>query len=150
MLVAGRPLWFHRALHTGVDGIERRRAADVKPVSLLTAEAQIGDSFGYVDLTEQFSGGRVAAHAVLVRIAPTDGKPNSTIGVSAHAIRDAGLRHVRKDLAVRHFARADIQVEYTDMRRIVGPVGEAGVDDIELLLVGREGNYVGLNEVIDH
>jgi hypothetical protein len=45
--------------------------------------------------------------------------------------------------------RPNIQVEHADMRRVVRPVREAGVDDIELLLVGREGNTVRLHEVID-
>ena len=36
------------------------------------------------------------------------------------------------------------------MRRVVRPVGEAGVADIELLLVGREAKAVGLDEVVDH
>ena len=35
------------------------------------------------------------------------------------------------------------------MRRVVRPVREAGVDDIELLLVRREDNAVGLHEIID-
>jgi hypothetical protein len=36
------------------------------------------------------------------------------------------------------------------MRRVVGPVGEAGIADIELLLVRREAKAVRLHEVIDH
>jgi hypothetical protein len=56
------------ALRTRVDCVERCRAADVKPISLLTAEAQVGDSFRYVDLAEQIAAWSVAAHAGLVRI----------------------------------------------------------------------------------
>src|SRR5579863_3535983 len=41
--------WLHRALHARVDRIERRRAADVQPVSLLATEAQIGDGFRNMD-----------------------------------------------------------------------------------------------------
>src|ERR1700730_17300043 len=98
------------ALHTRVDCVERCRAADVESVSLLTAEAQIGDSFRYVDLAEQIAVTRVGAHAVLVRIAPAHGAPNIPVGVSAHPVGDAGLGHFRKDLAVRHFSGRDIQV----------------------------------------
>ena len=36
------------------------------------------------------------------------------------------------------------------MRRVVRPVGEAGVENIELLLIWREGYAVGFHEVIDN
>src|SRR5713226_10185887 len=139
--------WLQSALHTRVDCIERCRAANVKSVSLLTAEAQVGDSFRYVDLAEQIAVRSVAAHTVLVRIAPTHGAPNTPIGVTARPVGNAGLGHFRKDFAVRHLSGAHIKVEHADMRRVVRPVREAGVEDIELLLVGREGNAVGLHEV---
>jgi hypothetical protein len=42
-----------------------------------------------------------------------------------------------------------IHVEHADMRRVVRAVGEAGVDDVELLLVGRETMPVRLYEVVD-
>ena len=47
-------------------------AANLESISLLTAEAQIGDGFRDVDLAEQIAVRRVTAHAVLVRITPTD------------------------------------------------------------------------------
>src|SRR5437879_10908990 len=130
----------HSALRARVDSIERCLAADVKSISLLTAEAQVGDSFRYVDLAEQIAVWSVAAHAVLVRIAPTYGAPNTPGGVTADPIGNAGLGHVRKDFAVRCLSGPHIQVEHANMRRVVRPVREAGVDDIELLLVRREGN----------
>src|SRR5450631_1600440 len=136
-------------LHTRVDRIERCRAADVKSVSLLTAEAQVGDSFRYVDLAEQIAVFGVAAHAVFFRITPTHGAPDAPFGVTAHPVGNAGLGHFRKDFAVRHLSGPHIQVEHADMRRVVRPVREAGVEDIELLLVRREGNAVGLDEVVD-
>src|SRR5229473_91831 len=141
--------WLQSALHTRVDCIERCRAADVKSVSLLTAEAQIGDSFRYVDLAEQIAVRSIAAHAVFVRIAPTHGAPDTPIGVSAHPVGNAGLGHFRKDFAVRHLSGRHIQVEHADMRRVLRPVREAGVEDIEILLVRGEGKAVGLHEVID-
>src|SRR5262249_50595045 len=142
-------LRLQRTLHTGVDRIERCRATDVEPVSLLTAEAQVGDGFGYVDLAEQIAVGSVAAHAILLRITPTEGAPDPPVAVSAHAIRDAGLGHLRKDFAVRQLSRPMIHVEHADMRRIVRPIRKAGVDDVKLLLVGREGEAVGLDEIVD-
>src|SRR3979490_302852 len=114
--------WLKSTLHTRVDCIERCRAADVKSVSLLTAEAQIGDRFRYVDLAEQIAVRSVAAHAVLVRIAPTHGAPNTPGGVTAYPVGNAGLGHVRKDFVVPHLSHLNIQVEDADMRRAMRPV----------------------------
>src|SRR6267154_3717651 len=141
--------WLQGALHTRVDCVERRRAADIKSISLLTAEAQVGDGFRYVDLAEQIAVSSVTAHAVLVGIAPTHGAPETPGGVTAQPVGNAGLGYFRKDFAVRHLSGRHIQVEHADMRRVVRPVREAGVADIELLLVRREAKAVGLHEVID-
>src|SRR5712692_9587190 len=124
--------WLQSALHTRVDCIERCRAADIKSIPLLTAEAQVGDSFRYVDLAEQIAVWSVAAHTVLARIAPTHRAPNTPGGVTAHPVGNAGLGHFRKDFAVRDFSGPDIHVEHADMRRVFRPVREAGVEDIEL------------------
>src|ERR1700720_996271 len=80
-----------RALHTRVDRIERGRAADIKPVPLLTAEAHVGDSFRNVGLAEQIPAGPVAAHAVLLRIAPTPRAPGASVPVAAHPVGNASL-----------------------------------------------------------
>src|SRR5262245_52064953 len=141
--------WLHSALDASVDCVERCRAADVKSISLHTAEAQVGDSFRYVDLAKQIAVWGVAAHAVFPRIAPTHGAPNTPGGVTAHPVGNAGLGHFRKDSAVRRLSSPDIHVEHADMRRVVRPVRAARVNDIELLLGRREGNAVGLHEVID-
>src|SRR6476620_12572267 len=47
-----KPSRLHGALRAGVDRIKRCRAADIESVSLLAAEAQIGNRFGYVDLAQ--------------------------------------------------------------------------------------------------
>src|SRR5882757_10551030 len=109
------PSWLKSTLHTHVDCIERCRAADVKSVSLLTAEAQVGDSFRYVDLAEQIAVFGVAARAVLVWIAPTHGAPKAPGGVTAHPVGDAGLGHFRKDFAVRRLSGRHIQVKGANM-----------------------------------
>src|SRR3954452_22897725 len=102
-----------------------------------------------MDLADQIPGRSVAAHAIFIRIAPTHGAPNAPVGVAAHTIGDAGLWHLRKDFAVGYFSGRKIQIENPNMRRVVRPVRKAGVDDIEFLLVGRQGNAVGLHEVIN-
>src|SRR5260370_33595981 len=85
--------WLHCTLRTGVDCVERRRAADVKSISLLTAEARVGDGFRYVDLAEQIAVRSVTAHAVLVGIAPTHGAPTTPGGVAAHPVGKSGVVH---------------------------------------------------------
>ena len=60
-----------------------------------------------------------------------------------------GLGISAKTLLFESFPAAEIHVEHADMRRVVRPVREAGVADIELLLVRREAKAVGLHEVID-
>ena len=41
--------------------------------------------------------------------------PNAAVPIGAHPIGDARLRHLRKDLAVRHFAIVVIHVEHADV-----------------------------------
>src|SRR5437588_11903149 len=113
--------WLQSALHARVDWIERCRAADIQSVALLAAEAQIGDGFRNMDLAEQIALGGVAAHAVLVRIAPSHRAPNAALPVTAHAVGNAGLGHIRKDLAVRGLSGRHIEVEHANMRRVVRP-----------------------------
>jgi hypothetical protein len=116
---------------------------------LLTAEAQVGNSFRDVNFAEQFALWSVAANAVLARIAPAHGTPDTPGGISAHPVGNAGLWHFGKDFAVRHLSGPNVHVEHADMRWVVWSVREARVDDIELLLVRRKGNAVGLDEVIN-
>src|SRR6266700_6600876 len=119
ILLRHSPLPIHSrlqgALRTRIDRVERCRTADIKSIALLIAETQIGDGFRYVDLAEQLAVGGVAAHAVLVRIAPTHGAPYAPLGVTAHAVGNAGLGHVRKDLVVPQFSHLNVQVEDADM-----------------------------------
>src|SRR4051812_16853841 len=138
----------HGALYARIDGVERSRTADVKPVSLLTAEAQIGDGFRYVDFSEEIAVSRVAAHAVLVRITPADRAPHASFGVAAHPVGNAGLRHVREDLAVRRLSGGHIEIKRANMRWVFRSVGESGIAHIELLLVRRDGKAIGFHEVI--
>jgi hypothetical protein len=44
-----------------------------------------------------------------------------------------------RDNTTRYFPALDIDVEDADMRWVVRAVGESGSDDVELLLVPREG-----------
>ena len=102
-----------------------------------------------VDLAKQLASRGIAANAILVRIAPADGAPDAAIPIGAHSIGDARPLYFRKHLAVRHLAIVVIHVEYADVRRVLWIVGEPGIDDVELLLVGREGDAVRLDEIVN-
>ena len=110
-------------------------------------EAEVSDSFRYVDLAEQIAFRSVATHAVLLWIAPTYGAPNPPIGVGAHPVGYAGLGHFRKHFAVRHLS-GPLCRRRRGYATGCGSIRESGVDDRELLLVRREGDAVWLHEVI--
>src|ERR1700761_7610998 len=85
--------WFlrlQRTLRARINRIERGRAANIEPVALLAAEAEIGDGFRNMDLADQVTVGVVAANAVLFRVAPAHGAPDIPVGVAAHAVGKAG------------------------------------------------------------
>ena len=111
-------------MHACVNGVERRRATDVQPVSLLAAEGQIGDGLWNVDLTKQLASWRIAANAILFRIAPSDGAPDAAIPIGAHSIGDARFLYLHKDLAVRQPENwVLLQVIYADeLARFRSPV----------------------------
>src|SRR5262245_59855892 len=79
-------LRLQRTLHTLVHGVQRRRSTDIESVPLLPAEAQIGHRLREMDLAQQFPILGVAAHAVLIGVAPTHGAPDATFGVATHAV----------------------------------------------------------------
>src|SRR6185437_5623758 len=141
-------LRLHGAFRASVQRVERCRAADVKPVSLLASEAHIGNGLRQMNLADQVAFGIVAANAILLGVTPTHGAPDIPIGVAAHAVGKARSEVFGEDLAIRQLARIDIDVEYTDPRRISLSLREARVDDVELLLVGRERNTIGHHEIV--
>src|SRR6185437_3653658 len=94
--------------------------------------------------------GGIATHAVLVRIAPSRRAPNSTGSIQPHAVRDGWLGHLHKHFSVRQFSGGNVDIEHANMARVLRIVGEAGIDDVKLLLVRRQGNAVRLHEIIGH
>jgi hypothetical protein len=68
-------LRLHCAGRTRIDRVERRRAADVQPVSERAAEAQIGDRLRDMDLAELLASRVVATNTILVGVAPAHGAP---------------------------------------------------------------------------
>src|ERR1700745_2889674 len=111
-------LRLHRTLRAGIDRVERRRAAEIKPVPLLAAEAQDGDGFRNMDLAAPLAVLRVTPPAVLVGVAPAQRTPDATLGVAAHPIGDARFWHVGKDLVVANLSLLDVQVEDRKWRRM--------------------------------
>jgi hypothetical protein len=86
-----------------------------------------------VDLAQQIPRGAVAAHAVLLRVGPAHAAPHVAIHIAAHSVGNARRKTVGEDFAVRQLAGVDIDVENADVRR--SAIGEAGVDDLQLLFV---------------
>src|SRR5580658_7200563 len=90
----------HGTLRARIHRVERGRAADVEPVSLLAAETEIGDGFRNVNLADQVAFGIVAANAILLGITPTHGAPDVPVSVAAHPVGEARSEIFGEYLAV--------------------------------------------------
>src|ERR1700733_591714 len=101
-----------------------------------------------MDLAEQFTCGTVAADPIFLWIAPAHATPDISLNVSSHAIRQGRCEAISVDFAVGDLTGIDIDIEHADMRRISWSLGYPAVDDVELLLVRRKANAIGLCEVI--
>src|SRR5438094_874568 len=112
---------WHSSIETLLDIMGHERLLQGNPL----LDRSIRNRFGDVDLAEQIAVRRVAAHAVLVRIAPADGAPDTAVTIAAQPVGNAGLGHLREDLAIRELSGPEIHVEHADMRWVVRPVGEA-------------------------
>ena len=96
-----------------------------------------------MDLPDQLTSRRVAADAVLFRIGPAHAAPDIAVGIGADAVGEAGSEAFDEDLVVGKLVAVD--VESTDIR--TAAMRDAGIGDIQPLLVGRKGEPVRLVEV---
>src|SRR6516165_2621669 len=126
--------------------VNRGARCHEQTVALLAAKAQIGAGLRQVDLSDEIAVRRVAAHAVLLGIGPTHAAPNIAVDVGTHAVGKAGCEILGEHLSVAKLVAVDI--EHAHVRPAA--MGEAGIDDVKLLLVRRESKPVGLVEVIGH
>lgn len=125
------------------DRIDRGAGGDEEPVLLDAAEAQIRGGFRQMDPADQGSARGIAAHAVFLGIAPPHRAPDVAVGVRPDAVGITGREIFGEELAVAQFAVGDVEDADVGLA--------AAVDDVELLLVGGEGETVRLVEVAgDH
>jgi hypothetical protein len=125
-------------LRAHVARINRRAGADIQPVPQQSAEDEVGNGLGHINLAEEIAARTIAVDAVLLRITPADTEPEVAIGIGAYPI---GGYFFDEHLAVANLAARDIDVKHTDML-------EFAVDDVELLLVMPKGQPVRLFEVV--
>src|ERR1035438_8389006 len=82
-------------------------------------------------------------HAVIARANPAGANPEVAVDIGAHAVGDAGALvgdHLRKQAAVAQLASVR-HIEDVDV------LGIAAVDDVQLLVIGRKAEAVGLPEI---
>src|SRR6516162_5922488 len=99
-----------------------------------------------MDLADKLPGGSVTAHAILLGVSPAHAAPDVPLDVAPHPVGQSRRETFGKDLAVGYRAPADVHVKGADMRRAA--MGDAAVDNVELPLVRRETDSVGLDEVV--
>jgi hypothetical protein len=130
------------AVRREVDRIERRRATNEQAIELGAAECHIRDHFGNEDFADQSTVEVVAMDALGAA------RPNATIPIDAKTVEQACGR-LREDLAARQFGPVRIDLKTANVARTVLLVGRAGVGDIEVFLVRREGDAVRANHIGD-
>jgi hypothetical protein len=108
-------------------------------VSLLAAEAEIGAGLGEMDLAEEIAVRRIAAQAKFIGIAAAQSEPDIALDIGAHAVGTSHRAERRdEDFIVEELVADD--VEDADIGIAADGALHAGVDDVELLLIGREGD----------
>ena len=132
------------AAAAGVDvvGEDRGGGADEEAVPLAPTEADVGADLGDEDLAEEGAVRGEAVDAVAGRA------PDVAAGVDAEAVEGARLAD-REVVAVVDGLAVERDRVGADLGLVVGAVAAAGVADVEQRLVGREGDAVRLDEVVD-
>src|SRR5262249_53819276 len=139
------------ALGVDVEGVERLTRRHEQPIALWTAEADVGADFRQSNAADQLSVPRPHGHAAVAETA--DGgiavarNPEISVDIGVRAIR-ATLESFDHEMA-EQCCIADLVVG-ADGERIHVAVSArtlvsrscSGADDVELLVVGREGQPV--------
>src|SRR6516165_11961548 len=124
-----------RALRIDVERIERVARGHEQPVALDAAEAEIGGPLGQGDEADGLAGRVENLHSVQLRAAHAPAAPQIAVDVAAEAVGRAIRFGGDEGAAVRELVVVDV-IDADHARR------HAGLDDVELLLVGREGEPV--------
>src|SRR5262245_15570715 len=118
-----------RALRIHVERIERMARRHEQPVALDAAEADIGGALGQCDEADGFAGRVENLHAVLLRATHAPAAPQIAVDVASEAVRGAARLGGDEGAAVGELVVVDV-IDADHARR------HAGLDDVELLLVG--------------
>ena len=136
-----------RALRLHIDRIERLARGHEQPVALLAAEADIGAGFGQQDLPDARAvSARTPARRHSRRADPAGTDPDVALGVDSAARRGSltcRRAHVDQTLRVRQLRRRRCR-RTTRRFSACRVMRDAGVADIELLVVVAESDAVGL------
>src|ERR1700722_11468398 len=136
------------ALGLDIDRVQRLARGHEQTVSLLAAEADIGAGFWQANLTDQLAVRRENLDAVIVIANPSRTDPDIALGIDPHAVRKAGFavqRHVDQRARVRQLVAVEIVLPDDVLRLRV--VGDAGVADINLLVVVAESDAIRLEGI---
>src|SRR5262249_32171387 len=147
-----------RSLRVHVYGVERLARGHEQAIALGTAEADVAADLGQADAPDQFALRRPYRDAAVAdRATGVARRPYVAEDVAAHAVGsalDAVDHAIGEQLAIGYLVvRADIEgidLALAARPRVTRPL--AGADDVELLVVGREADPVGIGHLLlgDH
>src|SRR5439155_8996281 len=142
------------ALRGGVDRVERLARRHEQTVPLGTAEADVAADLRQPDATDELGLRRPYGHAAVAHAAAGVRRaPHVAVHVAARAVGaalDAVHHEVAEELAVGQLVVA-AHVEHVHLALTAGagiPGALAGADDVELLVVGREREPVGVGHLV--
>src|SRR5689334_24406997 len=79
-------LRLHRSLRVNITRIDRRAAADIKPIAAHSAESQVGYGLRQMNLAEQDAVRPITPHAIFLRIRPAHAAPDISLDVATHSV----------------------------------------------------------------
>src|SRR5439155_19845125 len=142
------------ALRRGIDGIERLARGHEQAVTLGAAEADVATHLRQTDTAEQLALRRPHRHAAIThRTSGVARTPDVAVDIAAYAVRPAfhAVDHeIAEPLVVAELVvGADVEHEHVALAARAGIAGSlAGRGDIQLLVVGREAEAVGIGHLL--
>ncbi len=140
-----------RALGLDIDRIQRLACSHEQTVAFGAAETDIGADFRQLDVADARAVGGEDVHPVIAVADPADPCPDVTFGVDANAIRESGLaveRRIEQRAWIGKLGAVDIVLP--DDVLGIRVVGDAGIADVQLLVVVAEGDAVRFERLVRH
>ena len=134
-------------------GIQTAARSHEEAIAAWTAETHIAAHFWQHDLTDAFAFGRKNLHAIVAFTHPAGAGPDVAVFVATNAIGEAGdflaieVHFHRGELSAVLQLRA-VDVPDFDVLRCLGVMRGTGVGHIDLLVVRRETEAVGLKDFV--